>query len=1082
MKEILPKKNSGKVKGFLSNALKRTFIAFITFFALATAAKAQNLITVRGVVKDSVGGLPGVTVKVDKPATAMLTDDQGRFQVKATSASKITFSIVGFTSRTVSVANYKAGADGSVFIDLKLASADNAIGEVTVVAFGTQKKASVVSSVVTVKPKELKGPTSNLTTMLAGRVAGMIAYQRSGEPGADNASFFIRGLGSFGAGKQDPLILIDNIESTQNDLARLQPDDIASFSVLKDATAVAVYGARGANGVLLIVTKTGQAGETKFYFRVENSISTNTRNFKFADNITYMNLANEAFLTRDPKAVIPYQQNKIDATAAGANELLYPNNDWIKLLVKDYTLNQRYNFNISGGATKARYYISGTYNVDNGILKTVPLNNFNSNISQKNYSVRSNVDMTLTPTTLLAVKVYGQFDDYTGPVGGGALTFNRAIWSNPVMFPAMYPSSLMPYSKHPLFGNALTNTSALYLNPLAEMVRGYQDFNGSTLQAQAEVKQDLKSITPGLNLNFMSYVRRYADFSISRAYNPFYYTANQQPDGSITLSPLNSGGPISYGLTGTEYLNYSEGQKNVNSMFYAQLQTDYSRTFAQKHQVSGMLIGRMSNYLAGNAGSLQLSLPARNIGISGRANYNYDNRYIAEFNFGYNGSERFAPNNRFGFFPSVALGYLISNEKFFKPLNNVINSMKIRGSYGLAGNDGIGRPEDRFFYLSNVTIGDATYGATFGEDGTYYRPGVSISRYPNNLITWERSKQINAGVDLTIFNDLSMTFEVYKQQRSNILTPRTYIPSTMGLQAAIQANTNKLESRGIDFSMNYNRSFGNSFYIQTRGNFTYATSKVLINDEPTYPGNEYYRTTVGQSASQAYGYIAERLFVDDNEAVNSPRQFGGIPGSGKDATYGRGDIKYRDVNGDGIISDADRVPIGLPTFPEIIYGFGGTIGFKGFDLSAFFQGSARSSFFINPSNITPFAYGVEQGNPNRPQNGLLKVIADSHWSDQNRDSYAFWPRLGPSFVSNNTVNSTWWMRNGAFLRLKNVELGYNFKANLLKRIGLTSCRVYVNGTNLAGLSSFKLWDPEMGGNGLGYPLQRVYNFGINANF
>lgn len=1055
----------------------------------SVTVQAQSDVTVKGVVKDTVGGLPGVSVKVSGTLRGVSTGEDGGYTVTLPRSGKLLFSMMGYKPKTVAVADYTPNSAGVYVINIQLASDENALDEVAVVGFGTQKKASMISSITTINPKELKGPTSNLTTMLAGRVAGMIAYQRSGEPGLDNAQFFIRGLGTFGAGKQDPLILIDGAESTQNDMARLQPNDIAAFSVLKDASASAVYGARGANGVVLITTKTGEAGATKFYLTAENSISSNTQNFEFADNVTYMKMANEAALTRNRLAVLPYLQTKIDATAAGENELLYPNNNWIEQLIKDYTINSRYNLNVSGGGTKARYFVSGTYNIDNGVLKVADLNNFNSNIKLKNYSIRSNVDIELTKTTLAAIKVYGQFDDYTGPVGGGAATFNRAIWSNPVMFPAIYPANLSRFSQHPLFGNAVSPSGALYMNPYAEMVKGYQDKNSSTLQTQIEIKQDLNFLTKGLNARLMSYARRYSYFDISRAYNPFYYSATQQPDQSIGLSLINGGGAISVGPVGTEYLGYSEGVKNLNSTFYAELAATYDRTFGGKHAVGGMLITTMRNYLAANPGSLQLSLPSRNQGVSGRATYAYDSRYMVEFNFGYNGSERFANNNRFGFFPTIGLGYNVSNEKFFQPLTNVISSLKLRATYGLVGNDQIGRAEDRFFYMSEVNMNNGDYGATFGENFAYNRAGILVSRYANPLITWEESEQINLGADMTLFNALNLTFDIYKNTRSNILTARTYIPSSMGLQASVQANTNKMESKGIDFAAAYNKAFSNGITAQLRGNMTYATNKILIYDEPTFNSNESYRYHVGMSGGQTFGYIAERLFVDDNEAKNSPQQFGGVPGQ----TYGGGDIKYRDVNGDGIINDVDRVPIGLPRTPEIIYGFGGTLGYKGFDLSAFFQGSARSSFFINPRNITPFALGGETGNPNATQNGLLKVIADSYWSEQNRDSYAFWPRLGPTFVDNNArpetdpdtntnVTSTWWMRNGDFLRLKSVELGYNFPQASLKKISVSGLRVYLSATNLNVISSFKLWDPEMGGNGLGYPLQSVYNLGLNVNF
>ncbi|MDQ0639804.1 TonB-linked SusC/RagA family outer membrane protein [Pedobacter sp. W3I1] len=1077
MKKKLPKKIPLHQQGIAFRSILQLLIYFVITGSCLTAS-AQTDVTVRGLVKDTVGGLPGVNVKVSGTNRGISTDEFGRYTIKLPRTGKLLFSLVGYKPKNVAIANYDKNAEGVYVINITLQSDANSLDEVAVVGFGTQKKTSVISSITAINPKELKGPTSNLTTMMAGRVAGMIAYQRSGEPGADNAQFFIRGLGTFGAGKQDPLILIDGIESSQNDMARLQPDDISSFNVLKDATASAVYGARGANGVVLILTKSGVAGQTKFGFRAESSLSSNTQNFKFADNVTYMKLANEAALTRNRLAILPYLQTKIDATAAGENELLYPNNNWIEQLIKDYTVNQRYNLNISGGGTKASYYIAGTYNIDNGVLKVADLNNFNSNIKLKNYSVRSNVNINLTNTTEAIIRVYGQFDDYTGPVGGGGATFNRAIWSNPVMFPAVYPASLSPFSSHPLFGNAISPRGGLYMNPYAEMVKGYQDKNASTLQTQIEIKQDLKFITPGLTARMMSYARRYSYFDISRAYNPFYYSATEQPDKSIGLSLINGGGALSIGPVGTEYLGYSEGKKELNSTFYAEFSANYNRTFKEKHAVGAMLITTMRNYLAANPGSLQLSLPSRNQGVSGRATYGYDNRYLAEFNFGYNGSERFAENTRFGFFPSFGLGYIISNENYFKPLTNVINSLKLRATYGLVGNDQIGNADDRFFYLSEVDMNNGTFGSSFGEDGLYYRNGISISRYSNPLITWERSKQTNIGLDMTLFNSLNLTFDVYKNERSNILTDRTFIPSTMGLQASVRANTNKAESKGVDFSASYNKSFSNSMFLQLRGNFTYATNKILIYDEPSFNTNEAYRYHIGLPTTQSFGYIAERLFIDDAEAKNSPVQFAGVPG----LDYGGGDIKYRDVNGDGIISDVDQVPIGLPTSPEIIYGFGGTFGFKGFDISAFLQGSARSSFFINPGNISPFVLNNEIGNPNVTQNGLLEVIANSHWSEQNRDSYAFWPRLSSNFVNNNTRTSTWWMRNGAFLRLKSVELGYNLQTKLQKRLGLSSARIYANATNLWALSAFKLWDPEMGGNGLGYPVQTVYNLGLNVSF
>ncbi|BAV09464.1 TonB-linked outer membrane protein, SusC/RagA family [Filimonas lacunae] len=1063
-----------------SNCFWEKRIRFILLFCLivgygALPAGAQdNRLLITGTVSSDSALLEGAIVRAKSaPKIIARTNEKGFYSIRAAAGDTLVFSFVGYKP-------YEVAIQSRTLIEVKLTLEDNGLNDVAVVGYGTQRKISMVSSVTTINPKELKGPTGNLTTMLAGRIAGLIAYQQSGEPGADNASFFIRGLGSFGSGKVDPLILIDGVESSSTDLARLQPDDIASFSVLKDATAAAVYGARGANGVVLVITKRGESGKTKFGFRAENSISTNTRNFGFSDNITYMKLANEAVLTRTPEQLLPYSQNKIDHTEAGDNPLLYPSNNWIQQLIKDYTANQRFNLNVSGGAPNAQYYLSGTYNVDNGLLKGNELNSFSNNIKLRNYAIRSNVNFKFTKTTEAIIRLYGQFDDYSGPVGGyddngnringGQVAFRRAIWSNPVMFPAVYPASYMPLAKHPLFGNALIpGTKSLYINPYASTISGYQQYKSSTMLAQVELKQDLSVIAQGLNIRGMAYTNRYSYFDLARQYNPFFYSPSTiDGKGIEKLIPLNDGSSTSIGAVGTEYLSYNEGNKVLNTTFYAEGAINYSRLFNSVHAVSGMVIGIMRSYQTANAGDLQASLPGRNMGVSGRFTYGYDNRYMMEFNFGYNGSERFSANNRFGLFPSVGVGYNISSERFFEPLTPVVSRLKLRATYGLVGNDQIGASSDRFFYMSNVNMNNSGYGAQFGQDYLYGRPGVSISRYANDQITWELSKQINLGADITLLRSLNIVIDAYRQNRSNILMPRSYVPTTMGLEAGVSANIGKVESKGVDISADFNKELGNKWWIQTRANFTYASNKMTVYDEPVWGDNLSYLYRAGHSIKQTFGYLAERLFNDDAEAANSPLQ----SFSSVQKVMG-GDLKYHDMDKDGRITSNDVIPLGYPTTPEIVYGFGFSVGHGALDISAFFQGSARSSFFINPENISPFV--INGG----AQNGLLDVLAKNHWSEDNRNSYALWPRLSNFFVANNNQTSSWWLRNGKFLRLKTVEVGFNVPQHVLRKWGIGATRIYANGSNLYTFSSFKLWDVEMGGNGLGYPLQRVFNIGVN---
>ncbi|MES2376065.1 MAG: TonB-dependent receptor [Bacteroidota bacterium] len=1027
---------------------------------------------ITGTVKDSIGVLPGANIRVKGTNTATATDVNGRFILDVPDdGAVLIISMTGYQTQEIPV------KDRLVF-NVILKEDSKSLEEVVVVAFGKQKKTDVIGAVTSVTPSDLRVPSSNLTTALAGRIAGIIGYQRSGEPGADNAAFFIRGVTTFGY-KKDPLILIDGVELSTTELARLQTDDIASFSILKDATATALYGARGANGVILIGTKVGKVGKAKINLRMESNISSPTRNVELADPITYMKLANEAVLTRDPGGATLYSQQKIDNTNKGINSLYYPANDWRKILFKDNTVNQKANFNVSGGGDVAQYYIAGTYNNDHGVLKANGTNNFNNNIDLKSYALRSTTSINVTKSTEVTVRLYGTFDDYTGPLTSGAQMYRNVTRSNPVLFPATYPvDDAHQFTQHIMFGNAFATPNTLYLNPYAEEVRGYQDQSKSLMLAQFEIKQNLSAITEGLSFRAMGNTNREGDFSVSRSYMPFFY----QPTNYDKNTNIVSYGGINPD-TGTEYLDYTEGPKTVKANLYIESALNYNRTFAKKNNVSGLLIYQMRSFIEGNASSLQKSLPSRNLGLSGRATYSYDNRYFGEFNFGYNGSERFYETERFGFFPSAGIAWYASNEKFMQPLKSVISKLKFRATYGLVGNDAIGSIDDRFFYLSDVDLNNTSRAATFGTDNGYTRNGVLVKRYDNKDITWERSKQMNLGVELTLFDKFDFQADYFTQNRDNILMTRASVPTTMGLSAVTRANVGKASSAGIDASLDYTQNFNSSFWVTAHANFTYATSKFKVYEEPQYKDKNLSR--IGNSLSQTFGYIAERLFIDDKDVANSPPQnFGIIPKAG--------DIKYVDVNGDGVITTLDKAPIGYPTDPEIVYGFGFSSGYKNFDVSAFFQGSAHSSFFINSTNgngiggstepfITTFRYDGDTPN-GVVQNQLLKAYADSHWSEDNRNIYALYPRLSNTANANNDQVNTWFMRNGAFMRLKSVEIGYKIPKKIISKLKFESMRLYASGTNLLTLSGFKLWDVEQAENGLGYPVQKVFNFGINVTF
>ncbi len=1024
---------------------KTLFLTCVFIQAGVLMAVAQ--VQVRGTVSDNSGDLmPGVNVIVRGSTIATITDINGEFNIavpRDTTVLQVSF--IGYDTQNIVVGKRRV-----IAVTMKEKAAE--IGEVSVVAFARQKKESVLASISTVSPSELKVPSSNLTTAFAGRVAGLISYQQSGEPGQDNASFFIRGITSFGAdSKKDPLILIDGMELTTEELVRLNTDDIASFSIMKDATATALYGARGANGVIYVTTKEGREGKTNVNLRLESSFSSAAKRIGIADPVTFMKMHNESVKTRDPNGLYLYSPEKVYMTERGLYPDIFPAVDWYRTMFKNITPSYRGNISVSGGGPVARYYVAANVTQDYGNVKVDKRNNFNSNINLTKITFRSNVNINLTKTTEIILRMSGSMDDYIGPINGGAQVYSQVMRANPVLFKPYYePDENYAYANHILFGNY---GDCQYVNPYAEALKGYREYSRNLMLVQFEAKQKLNFITEGLIMRVMANFNRESSFEVTRAYMPYFYNIDTYNlvDNTYTLKRLNPG-------DGTEYIDYKPGGRVVNTTFYLEAAAEYNRLFNDVHGVNALLVYTMRDNKVGIADNLQLSLPARNLGVSGRLAYNYDTRYFAEFNFGYNGSERFAKSKRYGFFPSVGVAWMISNEPFFGSLKEHIPTLKLKATYGMVGNDAIGSGFDRFYYLSQVELYTDNRPVNWGTNMDFNPGGVNITRYANNEIGWETAYKWNVGIEIASKIGLSANLEFFKERRENILLNRV-IPNTMGIIPEMKANLGKAEGKGFDMELNFEKSFSNKLWLTGRGTFTYATSKVLEWEEPDYSETPW-KSRVGHSINQQWGYIAERLFIDDAEVYNSPQQFG---------EYMGGDIKYADVNRDGKISELDQVPIGHPIVPEINYGFGLSVGYKGFDFSFFFQGSSRQSFWFNLSGVTPFG---------KEQNQVLKAFADNYWSENNQNPYALWPRLANKSIVNNEQTSTWFMQDASFIRLKSAELGYTIPANK----SLKSLRIYVSGTNLLCWSRFKLWDPEMAGNGLGYPIQRIWNIGVNIGF
>ena len=1013
-----------------------------------SAPKAPNgELTVAGTVISSADNQPivGANIYVEGTNVGTTTDAGGNYKLTVPASAKtVTVSFLGYDTKKISV------RDIHLFKLITLADASNKLEDVVVVGFGVQKKESLVGAVQSVKPSDLQTSSSNLSTSFSGKIAGVIAVQKSGEPGADGANFWIRGISTFGSG-QSPLLILDGVEITNQMLNNIPPETIESFSVLKDATATALYGSRGANGVMIITTKNGRDSEKMtINLRAEFGASAPTRVPKVADGITYMETFNEARTTRGEK---PYYSNeKIMGTKLGLDPYVYPNVDWYDMLFKDCTFNQNFNFNMTGGAKKIDYFLNASAFNENGIMRAPSTSKFDTNINSQKYLFQANISADATKTTRVSLKMNTQLHYNHAPIESVGSLFTYAMTGMPCEFPATLPGE--ESDTFVRFGTNNAWNSGFFTNPYAQLCRGYGDQFRGHFTSALTVNQNLDFITKGLSATGMAtfYNRVYS--AVYRSFTPFMY--------QLTDYNIDEAGNYSYTSnstnTGTTYLGTTRGKDGYRELAF-QAKIDYARTFG-KHDV-GATIVYMQKERNMNISDEQeyAALPYRQQGLAGRVTYGFDKRYLFEANFGYNGSENFAAGKRFGFFPSVAVGWVISNEPFWKGIKEQVNLFKLRASYGLVGNDVISKDyADRFPYLTTVDMGqgyDVYIGNNFERK---YGPILSVYGNPN--ATWEESRKLDIGVEIGLFDSLNIIFDWFKEKRSGIFMQRTSLPSTFGMSGITPwANIGKVDNSGVDISVDYNKAFSKDLILSLRGTFTYAHNEIVEMDEPKYKWAYQYKA--GHPINSIQCLIAEGLFRDEEEIASSPSQ------DIYATTYPirPGDVKYRDLNDDKIIDDNDMCWTGNPTVPEIIYGFGFSLKYKGFDCSAFFQGQGKVSIIMY--NYHPFATAATPGS------GLMQWIADEHWSEDDPNPKALYPRLSPLWNNNNTKASTLYVRNGKMLRLKTAEIGYTYK----------KMRVYVSGTNLLTFAPFKYWDPEKGsGNGLGYPLQRTYNLGFQFNF
>ena len=1056
--------------------IKYIVLLIAIFFSVSGYAEVLN-VTGR-VYDEQEEPLVGVTVtQKNDPKNIVVTDVNGTYNIKVNRGDVIAVSYIGFEPA-------EKKANGTT-VDFILKETTTALNEVVVTGYTTQKKISVLGAQTTLKMEDVKAPVANMTTVLAGRVAGVVSVQRTGLPGQDDADIWIRGLSTLTNRNEGPLVLVDGIERSWS---QLDPSDIESITVLKDAASTAVYGVRGGNGVIIITTKPGEIGTPKFSFDVYQGITQLTKIPSLVDGIEYMDAVNEAY--RHSKGSEYYSQQYIwntkiangyplnaeeaayAQTVAGdrtINKYLYPSVNWMDQMYHKYGYNGRYNVNIRGGAPNAQYYVSLSYYNEKGMTKTDPAQDYSSEIKYDRYNFLTNVNLKATKTTKVDIGVSGWITSGNYPSQSISDIFSKAMQTNPVIYPVQYPNGQNP---------GISPDNRELDSPWVTLTRrGYQTQTNTQVNTNLKLTQDLGFWNWSKGLE----VRALISFDVKASQQLNY----KVDDSTWAPTPTKDSTPGTW--MDDQYLFDADGNiilaekykgnktmsvsadKWVYRTFYFEGALNYNRQFNSIHNVSALALFTMRNYLDANNGSLFDTLPQKQQSLAIRATYDFDRRYFIEFNGGYTGSENFLKGHRFGFFPAIAGGWVPSNESWWKPLSPVISFLKLRYSYGIVGNDS---SNGRFTYFAKLDSnggGFSNYWTGNGASGSWH-----YSSYGYQPM-WSRVRKQDLGIEMNLFNsDLSIVVDLFKERRDHIFVERTDLPYLAGLEANPYANVGVVENKGFEISAEYSHSFGKDWLVSLRGNVAYNQDEVIENAQadPAYP----WLDKRGHNVLAAWGFVAEGLATSE-EMIKERNitQFG--------ETYAGqivkpGDILYKDLNGDGHIDDYDKTCISRGDLPQIYYGFGGDFRYKNIGLGVLFQGTAKADRLLSGNGIKPFQSSSGGGT-------LYDNISD-RWSEDNpTKTDVFYPRLawGATDTSNenNYKTSTWWLKDMSFLRLKQFTISYYFPKAWQKGV-LKGGRFYLMGENVLTWSKFDLWDPELNtSNGISYPNVRTFSIGVNFN-
>ena len=1037
--------------------MKNFLFICMLLLGLSTSALAQESIVVTGVVTDTnKEPMIGVNVSISNiPGLGAITDLNGKYSIKMPPYHKLVFTYIGFEKVEVLVKEQR-----TVNVTMKEASARE-IDEVVITGTGAQKKLTVTGAITNVDVDVLKAnPSGSMANALAGNVPGILAMQTSGKPGSVS-EFWIRGISTFGA-SNSALVLVDGFERS---LDEINVEDVESFSVLKDASATAIYGSKGANGVVLITTKHGKAGKINISAKAEPFYNMLTQVPDFVDGYTYASMANEAKITRNLEPL--YKADELEIFRLGLDPDLYPNVNWIDELLRKGSWSTRATLSMNGGGNTARYYVSGSYLDQQGMYKVdKALKDYNTNANFRRWNYRMNVDIDITKSTLLKVGVSGSLQKANDSGVGSDAIWTALMGYNAIMVPKLYSNGYVP---------AYGNDNGDRFNPWVQAtMTGYRENWKNNIQTNVTLEQKLDFITKGLR-----FVGRFG----YDTENNNWINRRKWPEQWKAKRFRATDGTLDYDRVAEERKMFQEsGSDGLRNEFF-EAELHYSRGF-KHHHLGGTLKYNQSSKIktVGLGDDLKQGIARRNQGLAGRFTYNWNYRYFIDFNFGYTGSENFAAGHRFGFFPAISGAWNIAEESLIKKHLKWMNMFKIRYSYGKVGNDNLGNT--RFPYLYDIETmtkkdGDKTVdtgGYNFG-DYTFdrYYGGMRYSSLSSPNVTWEIATKHDLGIDFSFFNDkLSGSVDYFNEKREGIYMLREYLPGIVGLESNPSANVGKVTSEGFDGHFTFRQKLG-AVGLTIRSNITYSKNEIVDRDEE----NNYYwyKMQKGHRVNQARGLISLGLFKDYDDIRNSPVQdFDGYK-------VMPGDIKYKDVNGDGKIDGNDQVAIGATTKPNLIYGFGIAANWKGLDVNLHFQGAGKSTYFIDGSTVHMFKLGDGWGNVlSEMANSNRWISADISGDPATENPNAEYPRLSYGPNSNNYQQSTYWLRNGSYLRLKTVEVGYTLPTQLVNKVHFNTVRIFFVGTNLLTWSAFKLWDPEMGStDGKRYPLSKNLSLGISVN-